>query len=147
MKKMIICAVLHIMAIHAFSQQTTPSTPLTREDYLQKSKNQKAAGWVLLGGGALIDIIGIATFPKDYVYIDLWGEGNSSSTESKANTSGVLLLVGSSAMLASIPFFISSHVNRKRAIKLTVDTQQLRTIKNSSMYTTNYPALTMKISL
>jgi len=147
MKQIILCTVLVAIAATSFSQQINTSKPVTRFDYLQKSKNQKSAAFALLIGGAVIDIIGLATFPKDYVYIDLWGTGNSHETESKANTSGVLLLVGTVSMLGSIPLFISSHVNHKKAINLTIDTQQLRQLKSSSFQTVNYPALSMKIRL
>ena len=147
MKKIIICSALLVTAITSFGQQNSSSKFSTQPDYLQKSKNQKSAAFVLLIGGAVIDIIGLATFPKDYVYIDLWGNGNSHATESSATTSGVLFLVGTASMLSSIPLFISSHINHKKAISLAIEPENLRQLKKTNMHTVNYPALTMKISL
>jgi hypothetical protein len=147
MKKVLICTTLLLITATSFCQQTDSSKLFDRPDYLQKSKNQKAAALVLLIGGGVLDIIGLATFPKDYVILDIWGTGNSKSTESKANTSAVLLVVGTVSMLASIPLFISSHVNHKRAISLGIDTQQFRQLKKTNFSTVNYPALTMKIRL
>lgn len=53
-----LCLVI-MLAISAasFSQQTTnPSPVLTKQDYLQKSKTQKTVGWILLGGGVVINV-------------------------------------------------------------------------------------------
>ncbi|MFI5131177.1 MAG: hypothetical protein ACHQFX_14340, partial [Chitinophagales bacterium] len=54
MKKTTVFALLLILSATSFSQQTDPSTPMTRADYLQKSKNKKTAAWVLLGGGTVL---------------------------------------------------------------------------------------------
>jgi hypothetical protein len=147
MKQIILFTVLVAISAASSSQEINPAKPITRLDYLEKSKNQKTTAWVLLGGGAALDIIAFATFPKDYIMFEWGGEGNSSSTESKANTSAALFLVGSASMLASIPFFISSRVNNKRAISVTIDTKQLHQLKKTNIYTVNYPVLTMKIRL
>ena len=86
--------------------------------YMKKSKNQKIAAFTLLGGGALLTGIGVLTFPKDYNIF-----GNSSSTENQANISAVIVVVGIAAMAASIPFFISSPINKHRA-KLKINNQK-----------------------
>src|SRR5665647_1373298 len=131
MKKIIFLLIFVAATASCFSQTTGNTAPVIEKNYLQKSKNQKTAAWILLGGGAVINIIAFATFPKDYVFIDLWGNSNSPSTESRANTSGWLSVVGTASMLASIPFFISARVNKKRAVSVSIDTQQLHQLNNS----------------
>jgi hypothetical protein len=53
MKKIIVFALLLILSTVSFSQQTEPKAPLTRADYLKKSKTQKIVGFVFLGAGAI----------------------------------------------------------------------------------------------
>ena len=78
--------------------------------YMAKSSNKKTAAWIFLGGGSLCTAIGVLTFPKDY---GLWG--NSSSTEKQAEFSSTITIIGIAAMLSSIPFFVSSGINKRKA--------------------------------
>ena len=80
--------------------------------YLVKSQNQKTAAWILLGGGAACTGIGILIFPKDYNVV--WGT-NTTSQESNATFSTILTIAGFASMLTSIPVFISSSINKRRA--------------------------------
>ena len=139
-KTLFIASAILFSAINCISQS------VENTNYLQKSKNQKTAAWILLGSGAVIDIIAIATFPKDYNTLDVFGN-NSPAAERQANTSTWLLIAGTATMLASIPFFILSHVNKKKAVSVTINPQQLRQLKNKYQYSVNYPALTFKIRL
>jgi hypothetical protein len=72
--------------------------------YKEKSKNQKTAGWVLLGGGAAlftgsIIIAGNANFENDAAVV----------------AGSIAFLAGTVSMIASIPVFISSSKNKGRA--------------------------------
>jgi hypothetical protein len=137
MKRIVIVVCANIlMAVNCYSQSDE------KGNYLQKSKNKKILAWSLLGGGAVVDIIGIVSFPKGYNIF-----GNTGSTESKANTSFTVIGIGTLSMLASIPFFISAHKNKKKALTVSIDTQQLQQLKNNNRYAVNYPAITMKIRL
>ena len=138
---------LLFIAAATFGQQVIHQGSFLQQDYLQKSAARKETAWGFLAGGAVLNIIGLATFPKNYAIVSIWGDGNSPSTASKATTSGVMLLIGSASMLASIPFFISAHHNRKKAISVTIDTQQMHGLKKTNLYTVSYPALTMKLTL
>lgn len=88
-------------------------------NYLIKSKQQKKAGWILLGGGTALTVIGLATFPKDYNIIF----GNDKRTESKADVAGGLIIAGGLSMLGSIPLFIVARKNKTMA-NLTVAMQK-----------------------
>jgi len=58
MKKIIAFLTLLIIGMSCFSQQTD-SLQSIKTDYLRKSKNQKTAAWVLLGGGIAMTITGM----------------------------------------------------------------------------------------
>ena len=107
MKKTAILFLLIVLSASTFSQQTNPVPTVTKPDYLQKSKNQKTAAWILLGGGTALAAGGF-----------IWASSNIFSTSSGPE---VLLLVGIGCMTGSIPFFISSSKNRKRAMMLRLN--------------------------
>ncbi len=87
--------------------------------YLKKSRDNRIASLCLVGGGLVIGGIGALTFPKDYDLIF----GNSSGKESQADLSIALVVIGSAAMLTSIPFTVMSSVNKRKA-KLMVISQK-----------------------
>ena len=99
MKKIILFATFLILSASSFSQQTNSHPSLTKQDYLQKSKNQKTTAWVLLGGGAALILVG-----------DLIGN-QKESTLGDAGTGVVIAGAGVLSMLGSIPFFIASGKN------------------------------------
>lgn len=101
MKKTGICLLLALMTFNVFAQQ------LTRADYLKKSKNQKTGAWVLLAGG--IGLVGIGA---------AIGGGEEASFDA-AGTGIVVAGIGVLASLASIPLFIASAKNKRRAAKAT----------------------------
>jgi hypothetical protein len=84
-----------------------------QQHFNQRSKNQLKAGLILVGSGIALDAVAWAIFPKDYVAY-FWGT-NSPKTTRQANISTVIFLIGSSALITSIPIFISSAVNRHKA--------------------------------
>ena len=68
MKKMILFLLLISSAFIAFSQPLAKYQPDVKEKdlYLQKSKNQKTAAWLLLSGGAVMCASGyVFLFMKD----------------------------------------------------------------------------------
>ena len=136
MKKIFLSACILFMTCSCFSQS------VEKTGYLQKSKNQKTIAWVLLGTGFAINIIAVATLPKNYDFLS-----PTASQAKQLNTSYWLLGIGSVTMLSSIPFTISGHANKKKAAGISINTQQLKQLKNGSTYSVNYPALTLKIKL
>ncbi len=59
MRKIIFSTILFLINTSLFSQQTNSELPLTQHDYLKKSKNQKKAARILLGGGAALLATGL----------------------------------------------------------------------------------------
>jgi hypothetical protein len=112
--------------------------------FLQKSKNQKIAAWLMLGGGAVAASAGLV-IALNHIYIWTWDEDYDDG-EPEAS---ILFFTGSAAMLGSIPLFIASARNKGRAMRasagikmepITLPVQQGLTRKN-------YPALTFKLTL
>ncbi|MGN6164881.1 MAG: hypothetical protein ACTHOF_10105 [Flavisolibacter sp.] len=103
MRKYFTCTMLLLMAATSFCQQTDSSQSLTQKSYLQKSKSQKTAAWVLLGGGFAL-AVGAAAL-------------DASSDWSKSETPYlVAIFVGGASMLGSIPVFIASGRNKRKAM-------------------------------
>ena len=55
MKKSLFYFLLLAMPATIFCQKTNDSVPDIKTHYLVKSKNQKTAAWVLLGGGTALN--------------------------------------------------------------------------------------------
>jgi hypothetical protein len=148
MKKPTIFITLFLFAISSFGQQSTAtSAPKPNTDYIKKSKNQKTAAWIMLGSGAALVITGII-IPKGESkgftgsYYGLPAE-EYENDGIKAAVGGIGLLF----MLGSIPFFIASGKNKRRATSLSFNNMKTLQIKNSSFVYQPIPAVSLKINL
>ena len=136
MKKVIVYAMFLFMTTSAFSQQTNPSQPLTRQDYLTKSKNQKTGAWVLLGGGAVLIGTGL-----------LIGNREESSFDDAA-TGAVVGVVGVLSLIGSIPLFIASGRNKRKAINVStyLEMRQNTVQPETRLTLRSSPALSLKLN-
>ena len=133
MKKMIVYLLLLAFICPTYAQTKNQHDPLIQEGYLKKSKNQKKAAWGLLGGGALIFTVGSA----------LAFQNPLSSNSSDA----VMPVFGLGMAVGSIPLFISSGKNKRRAATLGLQTQPLLLPQQRGMGFSHPPALTVRIGL
>jgi len=156
MKKIIISLILLTIAQATFSQQITPSPTLTKQDYFLKSKQQKTAAWLLLGGGFALSSIGaISAAPKaaeDIGYVVLLFPnivaGNTQPEPQNDYTGETILLIcGTAAMLSSIPLFIASGKNKRKAMSLSFKNETAPQIYKGNLVYNTIPSLTLKISL
>ena len=91
------------MTASSFCQQTDANQSLTRQDYLKKSKNQKTAAWILLGGGFAL-AVGASIL-------------DVSSDWSKSETPYLVAIsAGCASMLGSIPLFIAAGRNKRKGM-------------------------------
>jgi hypothetical protein len=134
MKKIILFFMLLIVSAISFSQPNTVN-PTVKADYLQKSKNQKTSAWVLLGGGAGLIIAGT-----------LIGNGKEASFDD-AGTGVVLGGIGALSMLGSIPLFIASGKNKRKAMSMSFKNELMPQLQNGSFVNRSVPSLSLKISL
>src|SRR4051812_47477351 len=101
MRKFFICTILLSMTTSSFCQQTDLGQSSTQKNYLQKSKKQKTAAWVFLGGGFAL-AVGASVL-------------DVSSDWSKSETPYLIaLFTGGASMLGSIPLFIASGRNKRK---------------------------------
>jgi hypothetical protein len=112
----------------------------SKDDYLRKSKNQKAFANILLAGGGVLFITGSLTTLRDF--------GNSSSEPEHDPTLGnILLVTGLAAMVASVPFYIASSKNKKKAVAISFKNERAQQIRNNHLTYRTIPSLTVSLSL
>ena len=110
----------------------------SNDDYLKKSKNQKTTAWILLGGGA-------ALIGAGYL-IDFTAAPGSFDDIAKK---GAVVAVGAISSIVSIPFFIASAKNKRRAMAATahLEIQGSPAFQGPTRLNTLFPAASIKISL
>lgn len=130
MKKVTICTMLLIFSASSFCQQNQPSKPLTSEEYIKKSKTQKIVGFVFLGVGA-ITLISVSGGNTDL------------------NSLGALVVVGGLSTLASIPLFIASGRNKRKAknASISFNFEKIQFIQQSQLRFHSVPAISIKLNL
>ena len=134
MKKIIIYAMLLFVTANALGQQINPNQPLTRQDYLKKSKTQKTA-WILLGGGAAV--------AAGAAILDVSSDWSKSETPYL-----VALSIGCASMLGSIPLFIASKRNKRKAMNASTyfEIQQYPVPTNTGLTLHSTATLSLKFN-
>lgn len=129
-KSITICLALIIVSTISFSQSTNNGSPVSKVDYLQKSKHQKTTGLILLGGGIVLEISGVIAYQYGNASILLFGAGLLSQ-------------------VASIPFFISYGINKRRSKKavLSFSLEKVPGMQPSLKRFLSSPGIALKISL
>jgi uncharacterized membrane protein len=135
MKKILTLVILLLFMVKGFGQ-TTPSTPFSKEDYLQKSKTQQTTGWIFLSVGITMTAVGVIGFNNTY---DDW---NDNSTDAY----GALILTGPLIALGSIPFFVSSGSNARKAATLSLNYQPILIPNQGSLVQSSQPSLSVTIT-
>ena len=130
MKKAFICVLFATSVMITFGQEIQTAPVPVSTDYLQKSKNQKTAAWILVGSGSVM--IAIAAFAD--VSFDILP---------------VLAVGGSLSTLGSIPLFIASARNKRKALKASASfkTETSSVIRHAGFARSSYPAFSIKICL
>ena len=136
MKRIIVLAMVLLMASNSFSQHLPSEEFLSRQDYLKKSKNQKTVAWILLAGG--VGLIGTGL---------LIGNGDESSFDDAAS-GGIIAGAGIASALVSVPLFIASKRNQTKAMQLSAGLQrQLVPVQTATTFRQHArPTLSMKLN-
>jgi len=101
---------------------------------MQKSKNQQTAAWIMLGGGLTMAVIGMVGV-------------NETLFDDAANTYGAVWLTGVGLALGSIPVFIASSHNARKAATLSLKNQRVLVPQQNSFVFKAQPAVTLSIPL
>ena len=153
MKKIILYALLLLFPAACFCQSIPNNLPAVKTDYLKKSKNQKTAAWILLGGGfALSTTSALLASPKveeDYINIFAGVFLAEPPPENNYTAETILLVAGTAAMLGSIPLFIASGKHKKRAMNMitNIKMEKATIMERKSFVQSSYPAIALKINL
>lgn len=110
------------------------SQPKTKEYFLERSKKQKTTAWILLGTGATAIIT--------EAIVD-----NSHRGTGQSLTGGVITLGGAICTLTSIPFFVSSSRNKRRAVALTITDSRIVLPQDNSAVARNHSSISVHIPL
>jgi hypothetical protein len=127
---------------NCFGQQTTPASTI-QSDYLKKSENQKKAAWILLGGGAALFAIGVIIPQGEEEEWTFYGPDHKND-----GIKAVFCLTGTLSMLGSIPLFIASGKNKRRAasVSANLQMQQSKVIQRAGFAKISYPAVAVKLN-
>jgi hypothetical protein len=113
MRTILFVSLFFLTTLSSFCQDISNQTNQKSTDYLKKSKDQNTLGWVLLGGGAALSVIGTA-----------WNSNDNSSGNifsDNFNEQAIMVLCGLASMVASIPVFISAGRNKSKSKKLSLN--------------------------
>lgn len=142
MKRIIFFLAFLAFTVNSFGQ-TMQNPNFSKDYYLQKSKNQKNTGWVLLGGGVVMSVAGVIGFSNSFD-IDIFSDDSSSDTATDAY--GFLFLGGLATSSGSIPFFIGSASNARKAATITLGNQRIFLPQQNGIALGTQPAVSLKIS-
>jgi hypothetical protein len=143
MKKNIPILILLIISITTLGQNSFTVPAFTKADLLQKSKNQRTAGWVLLGSGSALIIAGGIVI-TDAIGNDIFSDSNN--FDSKTTTGTVLIVTGLAAIGGGIPLLIISHRNHKKAMALAITNENIKILQQGKWSYQSCPSLTLKFS-
>ena len=118
-----------VLPVISFCQKKNDSVPVVKTDYLAKSKSQKTAAFILLGiGVTTLTIAAVGDLDLDIL--------------------GTVVIVGGAATIASIPLFIASGKNKRRAMKASasIKIETVPLIQKQSYIQNSYPAFSVSFS-
>ena len=125
-------------------QQTTPNQNWKDSDLYKKSKTQKTVAWVLLGSGTALFVGGLIAH---YNYLN--NNDNPFAELTETTTGEVVAGVGVLVASGSIPFFIASSKNKKKAkaASVFIDVERARVLQGTAFSNQPFPAVGVRIPL
>ena len=141
MKKITTIILLQVLSVPVFSQQIDHAPILTRQDYLKKSDNQKKAAKILLVGGMVVSVVGLA------IALDNVGNILNPDQPDNGKIADVLGYSGLVIAAASIPLFVASSKNEKKAVSMSFKNQLVPQFQGVGFVHRVVPSLHLKISI
>jgi hypothetical protein len=136
MKKIMTCFLLLSIPATSFCQKINDSVAVVQTDYLTKSKNQKTGAWVLLGGGTAL--IGAGFLIGD----------SKNSTFDDAAMGAFLGAIGVLSAIVSIPLFITSGKNKRKAMNSStfIKMESIPLPHSGSFIQDRYPVFSLSVN-
>ncbi|MBL7848975.1 MAG: hypothetical protein JNL40_16020 [Cyclobacteriaceae bacterium] len=136
MKRTLMILLCSLMATTTMGQKREPDRPLTKTDYLAKSKSQERTATTLLACGTAMMIVGYIGFNNTY----------DSNTNGDTDVFGFLVLGGFAMDVASVPFFIGSSRNARKATTMVrLENQRLNLPRQNASASEFQPTVTVTI--
>jgi hypothetical protein len=137
------------LSLASFSQHIQHQQIRDEAFYLKKSKRLKTAGWILFAAG--VSFIATAfIMPEGKLVED--GICIGPYCSDKYKNDGIrtaFFITGAASALASIPFFIISDKNQKKAKSISgiINMERTVLIQQNSVINTSYPSAGLRINL
>ena len=151
MKNAIAAAFALALSIPLFSQRNTPNTYSRHDDYMQRSNRKERAGIILLSSGAAVTaggtILIIDGVNRNNRNGDYNGNGELNAGEAEVVLGALVTVLGVASMSASIPFFVGAHRSRKKAMDISLKTENAPLLYKTAFARQMYPALAFHIPL
>lgn len=135
MKNCIVLILLLIISIGSFSQETIKKSEAYKTELIKRSNHQRTAARILLFGGVASWIGCFIIVPK----IE-WGPAGG------AAPFYILFGIGLVSMPVSIPFFLESSRNKKKALSFSVKNESALFFTRNSLITKSIPSLALKFN-
>lgn len=143
MKQISFSLILLIFVYNVFSQ-TPLNPPISKEEYLKRSRDLKTIGWVLVGAGTCVGAIGI-TLERGAVK-DPGGWFSPATYEN--DTTREILIVGGVALIAGcIPLFHMATKDKRKAATIGFNNQRLLFPQGNAFVSKTQTTMTLRIGL
>jgi hypothetical protein len=142
------CVILFIcvfLSLSLSAQKTETKTMLTKTDYLTKSKKQKNTAFILLGAGVAFIATG-AIIPEGAETDDFLPTCFCYANKNDG-IKGAFIMAGGLSAIVSIPFFIASGKNKRRAAAVSLNTEKINFPVKNMLVQATIPAISLKFTL
>ena len=140
MRRVIVPAFILLFSAKSFSQQVN-------HDYLNQSKKQKKMAWIFLGAGTALIATSIIYPNGDLVDDGICFVGYCDTEYENDGIKTAFFVVGTAAALTSIPFFITSKSNKRKAASVGLKMDDFVQPFNGVLVKTSFPALRFRLNL
>ena len=137
MKKLPLSLVFVAVMLTVSGQEMQPDTsihPLTKEEYLKESRQQRTGAIILLAGGGAVLMGGLAIAAQHFDLFNL-------EEERDETLEIVMIVIGGAAMLGSIPVFKSAKKNKLKAMSLSFKNERTIQLQNGFAQLKRIPSL------
>jgi hypothetical protein len=147
MKTIVSTLICILFVVTTYSQDQSQILKFKKDFYMERSKKQNRAGWILLGGGAVFAAVGEIAYAARMNNADTVGEQFDEAFD--FTFTDVLGSIGYVAVVTSIPLFISAGANKRKAnrVSLSVSSQNYYQFQNTTLSLKPLPVLTLHINL